>query len=158
MNNRDHHHERADRAERHKEAVAWKLTARHVRPVLRVTLVRVAQKELDSDNLQGSLKWVRDAIAAAMRIDDNSPLIDWVYGQASAPPDFFEVRVAIDPIPPSDWSSPRPRSDLEQPVLGRAKPKSTRAKKAPPKKFTAEPKKSFAELATPAVYRPRGAR
>jgi hypothetical protein len=52
-----------------------------------VKITRISPRKLDSDNLQGSLKWIRDAIAeqiipgkAAGRADDD-PRITWKYAQ-----------------------------------------------------------------------------
>jgi len=52
-----------------------------------ITMIRSAKKKLDSDNLQGAFKYVRDAIAeyfcpglAAGRADENEDL-HWVYKQ-----------------------------------------------------------------------------
>jgi hypothetical protein len=46
-----------------------------------VTLVAVVARELDSDNLQGSLKPLRDCIAATIGADDGSPWFRWQYTQ-----------------------------------------------------------------------------
>ena len=54
-------------------------------PCYRVTLTRCApSRGLDSDNLQGSLKAVRDEVAAFLGVDDGSPLIAWEYAQRRA--------------------------------------------------------------------------
>lgn len=54
---------------------------------LRIRLTRLGKRKLDSDNLQMSMKWIRDAIAdnifpnmAAGRADDDPRLI-WEYDQ-----------------------------------------------------------------------------
>ncbi len=53
----------------------------HVAPLV-VTITRVAPSSgLDSDNLVGSGKHVRDAIAGVLGIDDRSPLVTWVVAQ-----------------------------------------------------------------------------
>lgn len=49
--------------------------------VVRVTLVRCGRKRLDDDNLQGSLKKMRDLIAVELDVDDADPRISWEYGQ-----------------------------------------------------------------------------
>jgi hypothetical protein len=46
-----------------------------------VTLIACVGRELDSDNLQGSLKPLRDAIAAELGLDDGDKRIRWQYGQ-----------------------------------------------------------------------------
>lgn len=51
------------------------LVARH--PLV-VRIVRVAPNRLDGDNLEASLKRVRDGVALAIGIDDRSPVVEYV--------------------------------------------------------------------------------
>lgn len=58
----------------------------------KVKLTRISPRTLDSDNLQGSLKWIRDAISEiiipntlAGRADDH-PEISWEYDQQKGKP------------------------------------------------------------------------
>lgn len=46
-----------------------------------VTLTRLGPRKLDSDNLAGSFKAIRDGVADALGIDDGSELIQWEYRQ-----------------------------------------------------------------------------
>jgi hypothetical protein len=46
------------------------------RPI-RITMTRLSPKELDEDNLDGSMKYVRDAIAFLLGTDDKNRLITW---------------------------------------------------------------------------------
>jgi hypothetical protein len=46
-----------------------------------VTLTRIAPRRLDSDNLAGSMKAVRDGIADALGRDDGSDWYEWRYDQ-----------------------------------------------------------------------------
>ena len=89
MNGREHHFTRARRVRAERHAVGIVLACeRHNRPQLpcTVTLTRIAPSEgLDGDNLQGSLKAVRDAVAGWFGIDDKSPLIEWEYAQRKGP-------------------------------------------------------------------------
>lgn len=62
-------------------------------PLLVVTLIRVAPRRLDDDNLRGALKAVRDQVASAMGVDDRSSLVRWEYGQESGED---EVRVTVE--------------------------------------------------------------
>lgn len=48
---------------------------------VRVTLTRLGLRKLDSDNLQGAMKVVRDGVADGLGTADNAPWIEWVYGQ-----------------------------------------------------------------------------
>lgn len=50
-------------------------------PTFRVSLVVGRDRLLDSDNLVGSLKGLRDAIAETLGLDDADKFIDWKYGQ-----------------------------------------------------------------------------
>jgi len=50
-------------------------------PPVTVELTRVAPRSLDSDNLQGAFKAVRDAVAAWLGIDDGDDRIEWRYAQ-----------------------------------------------------------------------------
>lgn len=52
---------------------------------LRITLIRQGMRTLDTDNLAGSGKHVRDAIAKHIGIDDGSPLLEWCYEQRKGP-------------------------------------------------------------------------
>lgn len=46
-----------------------------------ISLVRQSRRKLDSDNLAGSFKPLRDAIAATLRVDDADPRLEWNYEQ-----------------------------------------------------------------------------
>jgi hypothetical protein len=51
------------------------------RPVMRIVLIRVAPRKLDSDNLAAEMDAYRGGVADALRIDDASPLVEWCYEQ-----------------------------------------------------------------------------
>ena len=72
LNSREHHFVRHARNRKEKEAVGWYLRQRqkpHTPCV--ILLIRIAPSEgLDDDNLQGSLKAVRDAVAEWLGVDD----------------------------------------------------------------------------------------
>jgi hypothetical protein len=46
-----------------------------------VSLVVLSRRLMDSDNLSGSCKSLRDAIAASLGIDDGDEAVTWEYGQ-----------------------------------------------------------------------------
>jgi hypothetical protein len=46
-----------------------------------VSLTVHCHRELDSDNLQGACKPLRDAIASTLRLDDGDPCLRWEYTQ-----------------------------------------------------------------------------
>lgn len=72
LNGREHWAGRARRVRSERDMAAWYLrrAAKPVPPLV-VTLTRVApSKGLDDDNLSGSLKAVRDEVAAWLGVDD----------------------------------------------------------------------------------------
>jgi hypothetical protein len=50
-------------------------------PPLVITLTRVATRQLDTDNLAGAHKHVRDAVALWLGLDDGDPRLTWRYAQ-----------------------------------------------------------------------------
>lgn len=50
-------------------------------PILRVTLISFRSRLLDSDNLAGGFKPLRDAIARWLGLDDSDKIIEWECGQ-----------------------------------------------------------------------------
>lgn len=99
QNDREHWQQRARRVKREKELVGWSLKAQ--RPpagLVRVTLTRVkAGKGLDGDNLQGSLKAPRDAVADWLGRDDADPSIRWVYAQGTTKPGAGFLTIQVTP-------------------------------------------------------------
>ena len=82
-NLREHWSKRAARAKQHRMLVNLH------RPLFRplgndsavVTITRLAPRRLDSDNLQGACKALRDGVADCMGVKDNHPRVTWVYLQ-----------------------------------------------------------------------------
>ena len=74
----EHWSARSRRAKSHHKAAL--IVEKHPLPCV-VTLIRCGTRSLDGDNLQGSLKWVRDAVAARLGVDDADPRVEWRYGQ-----------------------------------------------------------------------------
>lgn len=96
-NQREHWAPKAKRVA-HQRAIARLMTQQHASALPRyplvVTLTRVAPRPLDSDdNLNGSMKAIRDGIADAMGIKDNDPRVSWRYAQEKGPPHWYAVRV-----------------------------------------------------------------
>lgn len=136
---------------RERELVGTFLPKHRLRPLLRITLVRIGPVELDDDNLQGSLKGTRDGIAAVLAIDDGSKLVEWKYDQA---PGLHAVRVIVEAIgelppdtrpPPKPWQLP-PGVDVK------------RTPRAAQNSGAVRTTKDLRALATPASYRPKGAK
>lgn len=89
LNARERWSARARRVRRERLAVLaafpahWrKALKQHPNWGMRVELTRCGRK-LDSDNLQGALKGVRDELAKQLGLDDGSPRFEWVYRQDS---------------------------------------------------------------------------
>ena len=59
------------------------------------TLTRLASRKLDSDNLAGAFKAVRDGIADALGIDDGSERLEWLYQQEKAKRGSYAIRIEI---------------------------------------------------------------
>ncbi len=102
-NVRSHPQVRAKRVREQKEATAMYAMGAglhglsvEARPLC-ITLTRMATKKLDSDNLAGSMKAVRDALAHVLRLDDgDDEAAIWEYGQEkSKARDEYLVRVEV---------------------------------------------------------------
>lgn len=83
-------------AARHRRAKAQRTAAYlgliayvgHLRPMARwnVMLIRRSTRSLDDDNLRGALKAVRDGVADALGLkDDSDERVTWLYGQQAGP-------------------------------------------------------------------------
>ena len=93
-NARDHWGRRAARAKRQREVTAM-FVRRMDLPAMPVCvrLVRIGRRMLDSDNLAGSAKAVRDGIADVYGVDDGSGLYRWEYAQEVGD---YGVRIEIE--------------------------------------------------------------
>lgn len=91
QNEREHWRTRAARTKHQKEVVSLALNTAHdaIRNLelpLVVTLTRVAPSNgLDSDNVVGSQKHVRDAVAKVIGVDDKSKMVEWQVQQKKGP-------------------------------------------------------------------------
>jgi hypothetical protein len=87
--------------QRDREKKAIKLMWFAMRPTVRlpcvVTLTRrsPSARGLDSDGLQGSCKYVRDALAALLGLDDADPRVQWAYRQDRGP---YGLTVRLDEL------------------------------------------------------------
>lgn len=99
-----HYRERSARAKAQRHAVHVALVdyAPPLVPAV-VRIVRVAPNALDTDNLTGSAKHVRDAVAEWLGIDDRDERVTWHVGQEKGDPREYAVRVLI--------STPKPGQD-----------------------------------------------
>lgn len=62
-----------------------------------VTLVRIAPRALDDDNLRSAFKALRDGIADRLGVKDNDPRVTWEYRQARGRAKEYAARVEIAP-------------------------------------------------------------
>lgn len=94
-----------------RDAVGFSLAAvRNERPRLpvAVTLTRLAPRELDSDNLAGALKAVRDEVAVWLGLpvkksrgsrpvaDDRDPRVTWTVSQRKGEPKQYAVEIRVE--------------------------------------------------------------
>lgn len=98
LNNLSHRHWRSLSAITNKQKAATRLVMSGIDapPIpalpLLITITRVGPRRLDDDNLAGACKYVRDAIAAKVGVDDGSDLYTWRYEQRTGP---YGVEVEI---------------------------------------------------------------
>lgn len=99
LNAREHWRKRCKRvsSERSAAHLIVREIARKVPMPVTVTLVRASVGTLDSDNLQGALKGIRDGVADAYGVDDNGLDIRWQYGQTKCKRGGHGVYIDIAP-------------------------------------------------------------
>lgn len=95
-NLRCHWAARAARMKRHRQTADVMTPApRLVSLPATITLTRIAPRALDSDNLAGGFKGVRDGVADKLGINDNDPRVTWVYAQRKGKPREYAAEVEI---------------------------------------------------------------
>jgi hypothetical protein len=92
---------------RHRRAKLHRSTAYTLTPKMTmlpscILLTRIGPKLLDTDNLAGGFKAVRDGIADKLRIDDGDERVQWFYDQRTGKPKEFSAEVEFDP-PLGPW-------------------------------------------------------
>jgi hypothetical protein len=89
QNTREHHMTRARRWKKEKATVGWALRTVKDRPAppCKVKLTRIAPGNgLDDDNMSGSMKAIRDAVAEWLGVDDKrTDLVAYSYAQQRGP-------------------------------------------------------------------------
>lgn len=97
LNVRGHWGARAGRSKRERATTRLALEDRPPPPLpVVVTLTRVAPRQLDGDNLQGSLKAIRDEVARWLGSGDSpKDEILWRYEQRRGEPKAYAVEVHI---------------------------------------------------------------
>ena len=95
-NSHAHFRERQKRAKAQNTLVDLVMRTRaRVAPPCEVRITRIAPQGLDSDNLAGSAKHVRDALARWIGVDDRNPEVTWHVGQAKGKPREYGVRITV---------------------------------------------------------------
>ena len=99
LNARVHWTARAKRAKTERAIVAAAL--RHSCPgwptPTTCTLVRIAPRALDDDNLAGAFKSIRDEVAAFFGVDDGPKgPIAWHYGQRKGAPKQYGIEIKLE--------------------------------------------------------------
>jgi hypothetical protein len=98
QNEREHYMQRARRVKAERLAVGLMLNP-HRAPEGPVTVlmrrVSPSNKGLDSDNLQGSLKAIRDQIASWLGRDDADPSINWMVAQRPGKTGEWAVEIEV---------------------------------------------------------------
>lgn len=102
LNARVHWTKRAVRAKKERKATSWALSMRAssfphpLTPPTTCTLVRVAPRMLDDDNLAGAFKSIRDEVAAFFDVDDGPKgPIAWRYEQRREAPKQYRVEIRL---------------------------------------------------------------
>lgn len=93
-----HPAQRAKAVKKEREAVQWLLNGKSAPAgAVRVLLCRVSpsSRGLDRDNLLGSLKGVRDQVAAWLGRDDAHESIDWKYAQRPGKKGEWAVEIEV---------------------------------------------------------------
>lgn len=100
LNKREHWAMRSRRASKQRESTVWALKASPTPsaciPAV-VKLTRIAPRELDTDNLAGGFKSVRDGVADWLGIKDNDERVEWVYAQRRGKPKQYAVEIEFEP-------------------------------------------------------------
>lgn len=96
-NNREHWAAKSKRVKQHRKEALSIPTALLCDPPCVVTLVRIAPRVLDGDNLQSGFKALRDGIADRLGIDDKDPRVEWRYRHERGAPHQYGARVTIEP-------------------------------------------------------------
>lgn len=94
-NKREHWATRSRRTKQHRLAAL--AVPAHPLPCV-VTMVRVAPRALDDDNLASGFKALRDGIADRLGVDDRDPRVTWRYEQTRGKAKEYAARVRIEPL------------------------------------------------------------
>ena len=96
-NKREHWSRRATRT-RNQRHCAMRMMGKTAAPgsgPITITLTRIAPRKLDSDNLAGGFKAVRDGIADWLGTDDGHESLTWLYAQRTGKPGQYDAEAVI---------------------------------------------------------------
>jgi hypothetical protein len=100
-------------------------------PLLVVRLTRVSPGTLDGDAVPAALKHIRDGVASRLRVDDATPLVEWLYhqtkGEAEVVVQIWSAGGGVAPPLPvgrpverkGTIRAPRPHGDTKRPRKSR---------------------------------------
>ena len=74
----------------------WHRSLREHKGAFVVTLTRIGVRTLDGDNLQRSMKAVRDQVAEACGVDDGAERIQFEYGQERGKLKEYAIRIGVE--------------------------------------------------------------
>ena len=98
-NSSDHWRKVAARKKTHR-STARLVLKKHARPVtdgqIKISLIRLAPRVLDGDNLQSGFKATRDGVADWLGIDDGSARLKWAYHQERGAAKEYAAIVQIE--------------------------------------------------------------
>lgn len=100
-NLREHWAKKASRTKTHR-LTAWaelrRAGAAPGRDPLRITLTRIAPRQLDTDNLSSAFKACRDGVADWLGCADNHPSLTWVCAQRKGKPKEYAAEVLVESL------------------------------------------------------------
>lgn len=102
-NKREHWAVKAKRTKAHRMAAIH--IKKHPIPCV-VTMIRIAPRKLDTDNLQSAFKALRDGIADRLGVKDNDHRVRWDYAQEQGDPKEYAARITIWPLIPNPYNEP----------------------------------------------------
>ena len=99
-NGREHWRAKAKRTKAQRLGAYWALwdagpIGIDGKPPITITLTRIAPRKLDSDNLAGGFKAVRDGIADWLGTDDGHESLTWLYAQRTGKPGQYDAEAVI---------------------------------------------------------------
>jgi hypothetical protein len=96
LNDRLHWVARSKKTKAHRQvAHCAVLACRRPYPAI-ITLMRISAGRLDSDNLAGAFKAIRDGVADAYQLPDNDRGLDWRYAQEKCRRGSYGIRIMLE--------------------------------------------------------------